>query len=242
MATISKPNTFSAGGTIVASEHNDNYDTIYNDYNGNITNANISGSAAIVDTKLAQITTASKVSLSALVTSDNFAPSGNWTATGIWDFTGATLAGASPLVFEGSTANDFETTIAVTDPTADRTITIPDSDVNLGNVVLSTSDAVVKAWGTFNGSGTPAFADSYNMDSSITDNGTGDYTISFTTDFADANYSIVGTAQSTSANVDIVAVKTGTSPAAGSCNIVVMKDTGAVDDSTRICFIAIGGQ
>lgn len=31
MALISKPNTFSAGATIIASEHNDNFDTIYND-------------------------------------------------------------------------------------------------------------------------------------------------------------------------------------------------------------------
>ena len=37
-----------------------------------------------------------------------------------------TLTGASPLVFEGNTANSFETTIAVTDATADRTITLPD--------------------------------------------------------------------------------------------------------------------
>jgi len=29
------------------------------------------------------------------------------------------------IVFEGSTANDFETTVTVTDPTADRTITLP---------------------------------------------------------------------------------------------------------------------
>ena len=33
----------------------------------------------------------------------------------------------SPLVFEGATANAFETTFAITDPTADRTITFPDS-------------------------------------------------------------------------------------------------------------------
>jgi hypothetical protein len=31
-----------------------------------------------------------------------------------------------PLIFEGATANDFETTLAVIDPTADRTITLPD--------------------------------------------------------------------------------------------------------------------
>jgi len=36
-------------------------------------------------------------------------------------------AAGSPLVFEGATANDFETTFAITDPTADRTITFPDS-------------------------------------------------------------------------------------------------------------------
>ena len=36
------------------------------------------------------------------------------------------LTGATPLVFEGATADAFETSIAVTDPTADRTITLPD--------------------------------------------------------------------------------------------------------------------
>lgn len=52
MALIVKPNTFSAGATIVASEHNSNFDTIYNDYNGNITNANVDANAAIVASKL----------------------------------------------------------------------------------------------------------------------------------------------------------------------------------------------
>ena len=41
-------------------------------------------------------------------------------------------ASGSPLVFEGATADDFETTFAITDPTADRTITFPDADVTLG--------------------------------------------------------------------------------------------------------------
>ena len=36
-------------------------------------------------------------------------------------------AAGSPLVFEGATADDYETTFAITDPTADRTITFPDS-------------------------------------------------------------------------------------------------------------------
>ena len=42
----------------------------------------------------------------------------------------------SSITFEGATANDFETTLAITDPTADRTITFPDAT---GRVAL-TSD------------------------------------------------------------------------------------------------------
>ncbi len=38
-----------------------------------------------------------------------------------------TLSGATPLVLEGATADAFETSIAVTDPTAARTITLPDA-------------------------------------------------------------------------------------------------------------------
>ena len=62
MGLISKPYTFSSGATIVASEHNSNFDTAYNVINGNLDNANIKANAAIADSKLAQITTASKVS------------------------------------------------------------------------------------------------------------------------------------------------------------------------------------
>ena len=49
--------------------------------------------------------------------------------------TGLTLNDAS-IVFEGATANDFETTVTVTDPTADRTITIPD----VTGTVVTTGD------------------------------------------------------------------------------------------------------
>ena len=45
--------------------------------------------------------------------------------TGVQATSIGTLSGGSPLVLEGSTANAYETTIAVTDPTADRTLTLP---------------------------------------------------------------------------------------------------------------------
>jgi hypothetical protein len=47
-----------------------------------------------------------------------------------------------------------------------------------------------QAWVNFNGTGTPAIRASYNV-SSITDNGTGNYTVNFTNAFADANYAAV---------------------------------------------------
>lgn len=51
---------------------------------------------------------------------------------------------------------------------------------------------LAKAWVNFNGTSTVAIRASYNV-SSITDNGTGDYTVNFTTAMADANYSVTGT-------------------------------------------------
>ena len=48
-----------------------------------------------------------------------------------------------------------------------------------------------RAWVNFNGTGTVAIRDSGNV-SSITDNGTGDYTVNFTTAMPDANYAVGG--------------------------------------------------
>jgi hypothetical protein len=46
---------------------------------------------------------------------------------------------------------------------------------------------MARAWVNFNGTGTVAIRASGNV-TSITDNGTGDYTVNFTTALADANY------------------------------------------------------
>ena len=48
-----------------------------------------------------------------------------------------------------------------------------------------------RAWVNFNGTGTPSIRASFNV-SSITDNGTGDYTVNFTTAMPDVNYATVG--------------------------------------------------
>jgi len=72
--------------------------------------------------------------------------------------------------------------------------TIVNADINASAAIVGTkisnlNDA--KAWVNFNGIGTVAIRASYNV-SSITDNGTGDYTVNLTTALTDANYSIVG--------------------------------------------------
>jgi hypothetical protein len=74
----------------------------------------------------------------------------------------------------------------------------------ISNGTVSTSSANVisgsaKAWVNFNGTGTVAIRASYNV-SSITDNGSGDYTVNFTTALTDASYSMAGSARFTTAN------------------------------------------
>jgi hypothetical protein len=53
---------------------------------------------------------------------------------------------------------------------------------------ISGLDGSAKAWVNFNGTGTVAIRASFNV-SSITDSGTGTYTVNFTSALADANYS-----------------------------------------------------
>ena len=55
----------------------------------------------------------------------------------------------------------------------------------------TTIGTLCRAWVYFNGTGTVAINGSFNV-SSITDNGTGNYTLNFTNAMPDANYSVSG--------------------------------------------------
>lgn len=88
-----------------------------------------------------------------------------------------------------------------------------------------------KAWVNFNGTGTVAIRAAGNV-SSITDNGTGSYTVNFTTAMPDANYAVVK--EDSERGVG----ETGT-PSAGSCPIVVRANiTDAAVDASYV-FVAI---
>ena len=75
--------------------------------------------------------------------------------TGTMDITSTVLSGASPLVFEGATADEYETTLAFTDPTADRTITFFNAtDTLIGRATTDTftNKTIDLANNTFTGS------------------------------------------------------------------------------------------
>lgn len=72
-----------------------------------------------------------------------------------------------------------------------RITTLADSAGNNDSTPAEIASGRAKAWIQFDGTGTVAIRTSYNV-ASLTDNGTGDYTITFTTAMADANYAVVG--------------------------------------------------
>jgi hypothetical protein len=73
------------------------------------------------------------------------------------------------------------------------TLTTPNIDSAQIPTVSGTAPLYMcRAWVNFNGTGTVAIRGSGNV-TSITDNGTGDYTVNFTTAMPDANYSGLAT-------------------------------------------------
>jgi hypothetical protein len=74
---------------------------------------------------------------------------------------------------------------------ANSSITLNGSAVSLGgSATISSGAGSVETWVNFNGTGTPSIRGSGNV-SSISDNGTGSYTVNFSNNLTDANYAVV---------------------------------------------------
>ena len=99
----------------------------------------------------------------------------------------------------------------------------------LGNVGTAPVYAA-RAWVNFNGSGTVAIRASANV-TSITDNGTGDYTVNFTTAMTDANYGIALGGSRNNSSSDNFAMQFY-SQAAGSVRINTSAPTVGLVDAT----------
>jgi hypothetical protein len=130
----------------------------------------------------------------------------NWTSLDYFSDINSTVdpAFGSSITFEGTTANAFETTLTVTDPTADRTITIPDvtgTVITTGNLSDITNIGVFTSTITMEGSS----ADDFELTLSA-GNPTADRTITF----PDATGTVALTTDITASNLandSITAVK-----------------------------------
>ena len=99
-----------------------------------------------------------------------------------------------------------------------------------------------RAWVNFNGTGTVAIRASVNV-SSITDNGTGQYTINFTTAMPDANYCVSLTGAGITTNTDARhAIVINGSPASGAATksttalqiLSGVTSSAVIDDSAEV--------
>jgi hypothetical protein len=109
------------------------------------------------------------------------------------------------------------------------------------NTIQNTSGVEVytaKAWVNFNGTGTVAIRASGNV-SSITDNGTGDYTVNFTNALADANYSAtsIGPSIANGGGAFQVAQNTAAIPTASAYRLNVQTVGGTMTDNAYVSLV-----
>lgn len=117
--------------------------------------------------------------------------------------------------------------------------------LSAGSGVLATQNGmtgIAKAWVNFNGTGTVAIRDSFNV-SSITDNGTGDFTINFTTAMPNANYAVAGTNAFSSSNVSVYAIKPRSSSDLTTTSVRILSTftSGGTNDvfDPNLCTVAV---
>ena len=112
----------------------------------------------------------------------------------------ASLGGDIALV-----ATDTASNLVVTIPAGTSTLVTNDTLPTQLNASGSAPIYACRAWVNFDGTGTVAIRASGNV-TSITDNGTGNYTVNFTTAMPDANYSAVAFGEVVSSTCDICGV------------------------------------
>jgi hypothetical protein len=161
----------------------------------------------------------------------------------------------SKVALSGNASGTGTFTIASPNSNTDRTLTLPDAtgtvfvsgqavtattgnfsgNVTLGSSVLATPTGsapayLCRAWVNFQGTGTVAIRASGNV-SSITDNGTGNYTVNFTTAMPDANYSFAFGKRNSTTNSSSSVVVSG-DPTTTAFFVETLENNTATDAST----------
>ena len=143
-AELNYNDTGAAVGTVVASK------TVTADANKDVTGLrNVTASGNIIIGDGANIGSASDTDAIAIASdgdvtvSQNLLVSGNLTVTGTQTVVDTvTMNAANALVFEGATADDHETTLTIVDPTADRTINLPNQSGTLALLAAASNVAI----------------------------------------------------------------------------------------------------
>jgi hypothetical protein len=181
--------------------------------------------------------------------------SGNWVLANYMPASGYALPGSAVVVPLGNAAapsvsfsGDPNTGVMspganrvqiVTDGIARQEIAADGSQLSVipgGSTLLP--DFKCRAWVNFNGTGTVAIRASGNV-TSITDNGTGDYTVNFTTAMPDANYSFSINSGTTSTGEDLWAQVQAASPTVSGIRFQTRKNGVGFFDPTFVSVIIV---
>ena len=143
-AELNYNDTGAAVGTVVASK------TVTADANKDVTGLrNVTASGNIIIGDAGNIGSASDTDAIAIASdgdvtvSQNLLVSGNLTVTGTQTVVDTvTMNAANAIVFEGATADDHETTLTIVDPTADRTINLPNQSGTIPVLAAASNTAI----------------------------------------------------------------------------------------------------
>jgi hypothetical protein len=130
-------------------------------------------------------------------------------------------AGTGTFTIEAPNSNSNRT-LVLPDAAGELLTDVSDIETQVKAATNATGSAPVyacRAWVNFDGTGTVAIRESGNV-SSITDNGTGNYTINFTTAMPDANYAWnIGIGRTSAENGAAQATTSAQVPLAGSLRV-----------------------
>jgi len=141
-------------------------------------------------------------------------------------------------------ASTATTANAIADGAVSTTAKIANGVVTAAKLGTNEQRQICKAWVNFNGTGTPAIRSSYNV-SSITKNGTGDYTVNFAAAMADTNYSVVASCSTDAVSTTLAHSVQGTSSVvtANSVRVAVVGNIGTTPvnaDRGVVCVTIFG--
>ena len=108
------------------------------------------------------------------------------------------------------------------------------ADTSLSNLTATGENKVCQAWVNFNGTGTVAINNDYNV-SSITDNGTGDYTVNFSNALANANYSPTSYCEQVAGDFTTISKHQSYAHTTTSCRVQCRRHGSTIVDSPVIC-------